>query len=114
MSRFGSYLKEDIMVRIKKKIIINEKGCWIWQGKKTKGYGVIMYRGVMWSTHRLTFKLKYGHKPINDGAHICRNTACCNPEHIKDQTRSENMLATHRENGPTAKIDRRPKERRTL
>lgn len=66
--------------------------CWIWLGgKDRKGYGTINVRSGFGRVHLLTCELVGKHRP--DGLvadHLCRNTSCCNPEHIEFVTTGEN------------------------
>jgi hypothetical protein len=70
-----------------------ETGCWEWQGAKaTKGYGLFRGDGPMVRTHRYSYEHLVG--PIPDGLtldHLCRNRACCNPEHLEPCTAVENI-----------------------
>lgn len=76
-------------------------GCWIWTGAKSaNGYGIATtYRPRKTNiySHRALFIVYRG--AIPDGLvldHLCRNTTCCNPEHLEAVTPGENtrrMLA---------------------
>lgn len=59
--------------------------CWTWSGSRTTGgYGNLRWRGGYAYAHRLAWELKNG--PIPDGMvidHLCRNRACCRPEHLQ-------------------------------
>lgn len=72
-------------------VVDGQTGCWNWTGGKTPGgYGRI---GRFDYTHRLTYKTLVGRIP--DGLqidHLCRNRACCNPEHLEPVTQRENIL----------------------
>ena len=71
--------------------------CWEWLGRLSpSGYGVTSERrdgktaGVF--THRVVYEHLVG--PIPDGLqidHLCRNTRCCNPEHLEPVTAHENV-----------------------
>jgi hypothetical protein len=80
--------------RLAARIVITESGCWEWQGAKNdRGYGQIgVGRVKRFYTHRVSYELHVG--PIPDGLqldHLCRNTICCNPEHLEPVTARENM-----------------------
>lgn len=77
--------KLDHLVRF----TIAESGCWLWIGPlNNKGYG--------------TFNRKYAHRvfyeqykgPIPNDLeldHLCRNTACVNPDHLEPVTHAINL-----------------------
>lgn len=78
--------------------VINENGCWIWTGaKKGGGYGnvgVIRVDGTKGNAglHRVVYEHLIG--PVPEGLeldHLCRNRACCNPDHLEPVTRSVNL-----------------------
>jgi hypothetical protein len=60
--------------------------CWNWTAAKTTdGYGSLWNRESRRAvyTHRYSYELNVG--PIPDGLtidHLCRNRACCNPDHL--------------------------------
>ena len=78
---------EPVVDRIARGVIIDpETGCWEWQGAKRRGYGrIAMPSGKMGgyrdSTHRVAYE-----------AYVCRNTSCCNPEHLEAVAQRENLL----------------------
>jgi hypothetical protein len=73
-----------------------KKGCWIWQGAKTKGahlvYGQVERGGKRWRTHRYAWLLAYG--PIPEGLFVCHRCdvpLCINPSHLFLGTHGDNM-----------------------
>ena len=69
------------------------EGCWLWTGAASAGgYGQISINGRVTYTHRFAYELSTG-EPIPAGMyidHICHNSRCCNPQHLR--------LATHKQN----------------
>lgn len=72
--------------------------CWLFQGSLTNGYGKM---GVVDETgkrrtvlvHRLVYEAYRG--PIPKGLdldHLCRERACCHPDHVEPVTRQTNLL----------------------
>lgn len=78
--------------------------CWVWTGAiDPYGYGRIGLgrRGDgVGLTHRVTYEHFIG--PISPGLdldHLCRNRACCNPEHLEPVERIENVARGLRAKG---------------
>jgi hypothetical protein len=69
--------------------------CWNWTaGTRASGYGSFYWNGKNWSAHRVSFTLTNG--PIPEGLvidHICRNTGCVRPEHLRAVTQRVNVMA---------------------
>lgn len=82
-------LPEKFLSRIE----INEMGCWIWKAGKTScGYGAFYENGKQIASHRYSYtKAKGGIPEKMDIDHLCRNRACCNPEHLEAVTRKANL-----------------------
>lgn len=89
--------------RVKKRVMVTETGCWIWQGfchgfRNQKpgqpGYGNTNYRGRGVRVHRKMLELILGHdlpKHLH-ACHRCDNPPCCNPEHLYAATNSQNHV----------------------
>lgn len=75
--------------------------CWVYQGAKRDGYGLMRVNGKHQSVHRILYESMVA--PIPSGFtidHLCRNHSCVNPAHLQPVTGKENTL---RGDGPTAK-----------
>lgn len=83
----------DIAERIAARILVDDNGCWIWQGGLTKnGYGTIGFDRKKFYVHRASYTAHVGEIPAGlDLDHLCRVRSCCNPEHLEPVTRSENL-----------------------
>jgi len=97
----------EAIASIKSRIIEDGNGCWVWQGRLNQnGYGTMGFRAASWLVHRVTYEVLAGHIPeglVLD--HLCRNRACCNPDHLEPVTVAENnrrgagVSKTHCKNG---------------
>lgn len=81
-------------------------GCWLWFGSKnTSGYGVVGIGDARNGyTHRVAYTLFVG--PIPAGLtidHLCRNRACCNPEHLEAVEQGDNVRRSPRANRTTCR-----------
>lgn len=100
-----------VIERIKRRIAIDENGCWVWQGhKKPDGYGRMrLSSGRQASVHRVAFEAWNGQ--IGRGLHIdhlCRNPSCCNPDHLEAVTPGENTRRSR-----SAEVSRAKRETQT-
>ncbi len=91
-------------------IVVDENGCWVWQGAHAVGYGKVWMKGKSHSTHKVAYIEWIGPVPEGkDVGHKCHDEAvekglcdggecshrlCCNPDHLKAETRSENLNAS--------------------
>jgi hypothetical protein len=88
----------DHRERIVNFVVLDEAGCWNWDGaRSSKGYGRTFFGSRIdgsrraLSTHRVAYEAWIG--PIPDGLqldHLCENKACCNPWHLEPVTNAEN------------------------
>lgn len=68
-------------------------GCWPWTGYVEKGYGRFHFRGKMTGAHELALSFTSGEArlPGLDTCHSCDNPICCNPAHLRFDTRQGNV-----------------------
>lgn len=75
------------------KVVRNSQGCWDWTGEKTPaGYGTLTKKYGRTLIHRYAYS-RWVEK-IPDGYvidHLCYNTSCSNPEHLRAVTQKQNM-----------------------
>lgn len=68
--------------------------CWLWTGcTRDRGYGTVSIKGRQECAHRMAYELTHGKIPegkILD--HLCRQPACCNPDHLEVVTHKINIL----------------------
>lgn len=66
--------------------------CWHWTAAKdAKGYGRFNYDGIVRFAHRVSYELHVGSLADSDILdHICRNTSCVRPEHLRIVTVKQN------------------------
>jgi len=78
----------NIREYIKKRILIDDNGCWQYQGKTHDRYVKLNYR----SAHRVSYEAFKDRIPIGLTIdHLCRNKHCLNPEHLEVVTIQENI-----------------------
>lgn len=86
------------LIRLWNRIVVDEHGCWVWTGSGNgAGYGRISVGGHRRYTHRFAYEAYVG--PIPEGYdidHLCRNPACCNPDHLEAVTHGENVARGNR------------------
>jgi hypothetical protein len=78
-----------------------ERECWVWLAKTNGRYGYFTVDGRQVGAHRVAYELMVG--PIPPGFvvhHVCRTTRCVNPQHLRADTQSANVL---RDQSPPAR-----------
>ena len=81
------------MERLLSRVEIDGAGCWNFTGRLTFGYGQFKIDGKNRKAHRVAYEHLVG--PVPNGLcldHLCRNRACCNPDHLEPVTIQENTL----------------------
>lgn len=86
-----------------------EGECWPWLGDTRKGYGVFQYRGRLFGAHELALSFTTGERrlPSLDTCHSCDNPPCCNPAHLRFDSRASNVRDMHnrgRTASPSARL----------
>lgn len=69
--------------------------CWEWCGAYTRrGYGNLKRDGKTVRAHRASYEMYVG--PVPEGLvldHVCRNTRCVKPAHLRAVTQKQNVAA---------------------
>lgn len=76
--------------------------------KGADGYGVLKLNGRFRKPHQLVCEAAHGPKPAPEYevAHNCRQTLCCNPAHLRWDTRKGNVMDCVGEERKFAKLTR--------
>lgn len=85
-----------------------ETGCWVWTGPIDKGYGRLYHNGKSYQAHRWSYE-QHKHVRLTKRDtldHLCRNTLCCNPEHLEKVSLIENIERQHLYHALVAENDR--------
>lgn len=83
--------------------------CWPWGGYIEDGYGRYFYGGRMRAAHELAVTFTTGETRAKnlDTCHSCNNPPCCNPKHLRFDTRASNIadaVAAGTMRGKTGKL----------
>lgn len=72
---------------------VNSNGCWVWTASRfPSGYGQTKVAGLPEYAHRVMYMAYVGAIPKGMHTdHLCRNKACCNPDHLEVVTARENV-----------------------
>ena len=91
-TRTGRFELSTPYERMMAKVIIDKKGCWIFNGFiNISGYGRVRNNGFKYLTHRLAWENRFGSIP--DGllvCHKCDVPSCVNPDHLFIGTYKDN------------------------
>jgi len=82
----------ELLTKLESKLHKTSHGCWLWEGCKNHGYGVLTHDGFNYLVHRLAFKL-YHRTIIPDDCIVCHRCDvknCINPEHLYLGTPKQN------------------------
>ena len=76
------------------KINVVESGCWEWSGcLDHHGYSHFNDKSSGYKGHRFIYSYFFGDIKSNLVLdHLCKNTKCCNPNHLEQVTQRENIL----------------------
>lgn len=95
--------------------------CWTWQGDTDRdGYGIFAYNGTRRPAHELALSFATGEQRSQslDTCHSCDNPACCNPNHLRFDTRAANVRDMYDRGRSGAKLNNEAvrviRERRAL
>lgn len=96
--RRAGYGSLPVLVRVLGRCTVRESGCWDYDRlmpdgyasnvawDRTKQYMCRAYRAVLLAVR------PHPDAKLLDAGHLCESRACCNPDHLAWQTRSENLF----------------------
>lgn len=74
------------------KVIINDNGCWIWQGSFRGKYPIMNFNNKTHSVHRVSYSLNNGDFDHDlKVCHNCDTPPCVNPAHLFLGTQAVNL-----------------------
>lgn len=90
----NQFTDADYISRWKARCVVNEQGCWLWQGALVgNGYPGSSYRGTNCRVHKASYELHRGPVPEGwDVCHTCDNKLCINPLHLFAAPRVANLI----------------------
>lgn len=80
------------IVRFMRFVEVDERGCWLWQGSRTHGYGYFWDGDQGIRAHIWMFKHLFGEHGYEALDHLCRVRACVNPKHLEPVSHQTNLL----------------------
>lgn len=91
----------------------HKTGCWLWKGcKDKKGYGCFKFENRKYWAHRFAKQALDGPFQYGEEAdHLCHNSSCVNPDHIKAADKVSNSICNSRtQKGKARKVKPLPKK----
>jgi hypothetical protein len=69
-----------------------KNACWLWTASCIDGYGQFGIDYKKYLAHRVALAIVGRRSKIYQTRHICNNSKCCNPSHLKFGTAKENGM----------------------
>lgn len=93
MRKTGTTTRRDALDRFMAKVEISDDGCWIWTGYlNPAGYGQFGVGSRLVLAHRWLYEQAVEQIPDSLTLdHLCRVTACVNPDHLEPVSLAENI-----------------------
>ena len=86
-------MRKNTIEGILAKVTRDHNGCWLLPLCKNKGgYTLVAFGGKTHCAHKLIYEQTRAPVPKHlECDHLCKNRACCNPDHIEPISHIENM-----------------------